>query len=312
MTNAIMNPAELFYLALFCTGGLYVCLLAYFNGLVGTKRPNSQILWNSEPIIWFITVLFMVSVVFRLIGPSAGSEGPSLWYLIGAGNLLVIYTYLILKLAGHDLPEKICWCVAALCAVVIIYMIVDVVLALFSATLDLALYADKLGLLLALLTLILLLLLIFLLTRSLLSSVMQIWSAEANAPERLTAGGITVTSIGNVTNPEGALSDISQTNAKPEAEWAIVYPEGGIIIDFGVRRIEDHGFRSDLRIVRANSEQPVTVEVSNDKLNWLTCFQDDKIFSDWDVPYYNNPWRYVRICNKGNEPTRIAEVYDLD
>lgn len=307
------SPDELFTLALLCTAGLYVVMLAYFNGLVDTKRPNTQILWNSEPVFWFLTLLVMVSVVFRLAESPGEVSGPGLWYVIGTGNLAVIYTYLILKLARHDLPEKICWVIAALAAISILYVIADVVRALFAATLDLAQYARELELLFSLLTHILIVILLFLLVRSLWSSVMHIWSAEAGASRRPTAGGVKVSAIGSVNNAAGAISDINlKPGTKPEAEWAIVYPDSGIVVDFGIRRLEDHGFRSDLRIIRGNADQPITVEVSNDKQDWQVCFQDEKLPSDWDVPYYSNPWRYVRICNKGDQPTQIAEVYDLD
>ncbi len=183
------NPEELFSFTLLCTGGLYAVMLAYFNGLVDTKRPNSKILWNSEPIFWFITSLLMVFLIFRQVDPEAGEQGPGLWYTIGAGNLIVIYTYLIFKLARQELPEKICWVVASLLTIVILYVLVDVIQALLSARLDLATYAAELGVLLALLTHILLLILAFLLARSLWSSVVLIWSAEARAQGRLTARG---------------------------------------------------------------------------------------------------------------------------
>lgn len=307
------NPEELFTYTLMCTGGLYAVMLAYFNGLVDTKRPNTRILWNSEPIFWFITALLMVFLIFRLVGPEAGAQGPGLWYTIGAGNLIVIYTYLIFKLARHDLPETITWVVAGLIAIAILNAIFHVIPALLAARLGLDTYAAELGNLLAWLTHIVLLILAFLLVRSLWSSVMLIWSAEAKSQGRLTAGGVAVFTTGSVTNPSGALSDINKAaGTKPESEWAIVYPQSCLTIDFGGRRLEDHGFRSDLRIVRANTEQAITVEVSNDLKTWQECFRDEKISGDWDVPYYSNPWRYVRICNRGDQPTQIGEVYDLD
>ncbi len=306
------NPEELFTFTLLSTAGLYVVMLAYFNGLVDTKRPNSKILWNSEPIFWFITSLFMVFLIFRQVDPAAVAEGPGLWYTIGAGNLIVIYTYLIFKLARQELPAKICWVIASLIAIAILYALFDVIQALMSVRLDLATYAAELGVLLALLTHILLLILTFLLARSLWSSVVLIWSAEARAQGRLTAGGVAVSTVGNVTNPAGALSDIHDAaGTKPESEWAIVYPRSCLTIDFGGRRLEDHGFRSDLRIVRANTEQAITVEVSNDLKSWQECIRDENIPGDWDVPYYSSPWRYVRICNRGDQPTQIGEVYDL-
>jgi hypothetical protein len=86
----------------------------------------------------------------------------------------------------------------------------------------------------------------------------------------------------------------------------------GIIVDFGTRRIEDHGFRSDLRVVSSNSDQSLAVEVSNDGKDWELCEREDKILTDWDVPYFNSPWRYVRVTNKSDQDIQISEVYDLD
>ncbi|MBL4580883.1 MAG: hypothetical protein JKY29_03615, partial [Gammaproteobacteria bacterium] len=111
----MISSAELFSLTLLATCGLYACMLAYFNGLVGSKRPNSQIIWNSEPIIWVITLLLTFSIVFKIVEP-AGGKGPGVWYLIGAGNLMVIYIYLVIELARHDLPKIGYWGLAALTA----------------------------------------------------------------------------------------------------------------------------------------------------------------------------------------------------
>ena len=309
----MISSADLFTLALLSTGGLYVGMLAYFNGLVGTKRPNTQIMWNSEPINWVIMLLILVSVIFRITGPLAVTAGPGIWFLIGVGILLVIYIYLILKLARHDLPAWAFWSIAVLIIIAIIYMFVNLVLVITSVGLNLALYAEELEMFLLLMTLILTLLVLYKLIRSLWSSFMQNRSTEPHAPGRLTAGGITVTPVGRVSNPSGALSDINlEPGAKSEAEGATVHPDSCIIVDFGIRRIEDHGFRADLRIIRDGADQPITVEVSNDYKSRFVCFQDDNILTDWNVPFYNSPWRYVRICNQGNQPTQIEEVYDLD
>jgi hypothetical protein len=307
------SSADLFTLALLSTGGLYVSMLAYFNGLVGTKRPNTQIMWNSESINWTIMLLIMVSVIFRIVGPLAATAGPGIWFLIGVGILLVVYIYLILKLARHDLPAWAFWCIAALTVIAIIYVFANLVLIITSVGLNLALYAEELEMLLVLMSLILILLLLFKLIRCLWNSFVQNWLTKPDTPERLIAGGITVTPMGRVTNPNGALSEINlEPGAKSEAEGATVHPDSCIIVDFGIRRIEDHGFRGDLRIIHARADQPITIEVSNDYQSWFMCFQDDNILTDWDVPFYDSPWRYVRICNQGEQPIQITEVYDLD
>ncbi|MBL4573370.1 MAG: hypothetical protein JKY40_08440 [Gammaproteobacteria bacterium] len=306
----MISSAELFSLTLLATGGLYACMLAYFNGLVGTKRPNSQIVWNSEPIIWVITLLLTFSIVFKIVEP-AGGEGPGVWYLIGAGNLMVIYIYLVIELARHDLPKIGYWGLAALTVAAVMYTAATVVMGFASQTMDLELYKGALATLLAAMTHLLLLVLAFNLLRSLRSSLLKIWMADPHSPERLTAGGITVTVIGKVSSPEGALSNVT-FDSEEKSGPATLSPESGIIVDFGVRCIEDHGFRSDLRIESSNSDQSIAVDVSNDGKNWESCEREDKILTDWDVPYFNSPWRYVRIRNTSADAIGIAEVYDLD
>ncbi len=306
----MISSADLFSLTLLATGGLYACMLAYFNGLLGTKRSSTQIMWNSEPIIWIITLLLTFSIVFKLVEPS-GAEGPGVWYLIGTGNLLVVYIYLVMELARHDLPKIGYWAAAALTAAAVIYTAAIMVVAMSSQLMDLQFYKGALASLLAYIAHVLLLVLAFNLLRALRSSLMKIWMADPNSSERLTAGGVAVSFNGEVTNPQGALSDINLASSDKSAA-ATLNPTSSIIVDFGIRRIEDHGFRSDLRIVSSNVEQSVVVEVSNDERSWELCEREDKILTDWDVPYFNSPWRYVRICNTSDQAIEISEVYDLD
>tara|TARA_B110000858_G_scaffold198281_1_gene263724 strand:- start:28335 stop:29255 length:921 start_codon:yes stop_codon:yes gene_type:complete len=306
----MLSSADLFSLTLIATGGLYACMLAYFNGLVGTKRSNTRIIWNSEPIIWILTLLLTFSVVFKIVEPGGG-EGPGVWYLIGAGNLMVIYIYLVIELARHDLPKIGYWAMAALAAAAVIYTTATIVMGFSSQLMDLDLYKDVLTTLLAAITHILLIVLAFNFLRSLRSSLMKIWMADPNSPERLTAGGIAVTAVGEVSNPEAALSDIGLLSAENPAS-ASLNPGSSIVVDFGIRRIEDHGYRSDLRIVSSNTDQTIAVEVSNDAQNWESCEREDKILSDWDVPYFDSPWRYVRISNTSDQDIKITDVFDLD
>jgi len=306
----MISSADLFSLTLLATGGLYACMLAYFNGLVGAKRSNTQIMWNSEPILWIITLLLTFSIAFKVVEPGGG-EGPGVWYLIGAGNLLVIYIYLVIELARHDLPKIGYWSMAALTAAALVYTTATVVMALSSQLMDLEFYKDVLATLLAAMTHILLLVLAFNLAGALRSSLMKIWMADPNSPERLTAAGIAVTVTGEVSNSEGALSKISRESGEESAS-AILNSASSIIVDFGIRRIEDHGFRSDLRVVSSDADQLILVEVSNDAQNWELCEREDRILTDWDVPYFNSPWRYVRITNKSDQAIQIADVYDLD
>lgn len=308
----MLSSADLFFLTLIATGGLYACMLAYSNGLVGTKRSHTKIVWNSEPIIWILVLLLMFSVVFRIVEPGA-SRGPGIWYLIGAGNLMVIYIYLVVELARHDLPQAGYWTMAALAAAAVVYTMGIVIVGLSSQLMDLDLYRDVLANLLMAITYILLIVLVFNFLRSLRSSLMKIWTADPNSPERLTAGGIAVMAVGEVSNPEAALSKIGPlSEEKPVSASASLSPGSSILVDFGIRRIEDHGYRSDLRIVSANAEQSIAVEVSNDARNWEPCEREDKILSDWDVPYFNSPWRYVRISNTSEQDIDITDVFDLD
>lgn len=306
----MLSSADLFSLTLIATGGLYACMLAYFNGLVGTKRSNTKIMWNSEPIIWILTLLLTFSVVFKVVEPGVG-EGPGVWYLIGAGNLMVIYIYLFIELARHNLPKIGYWAMAAMAAAAVIYTTAAVVMGFSLQLMDLEYYKDVLATLLAAITHILLIVLAFNFLRSLRSSLMKIWMADPNSPERLTAGGVAVMAVGEVSNPEAALSDIGSLSGEKSAS-ASLRPESSIVVDFGIRRIEDHGYRSDLRIVSSNTDQTIAVEVSNDAQNWEPCEREDKILSDWDVPYFNSPWRYVRISNTSDQDIKIADVFDLD
>lgn len=305
----MLSTVDLFSLTLLATGGLYACMLAYFGGLIGTKRRHTRIVWNSEPIAWIITLLLTFSIAYRVVEPAA--EGPGMWYLIGTGNLLVIYIYLVVELARHDLPAAGYWSVAALTAVALVYVTAGIVMALLSQTLDLDLYKDLLALLLAAMTHLLMLVLLVNFARSLHRSMLKTWMANPNSPDRLKAGGVAVTAEGDVRNPDGALS-IIDTEPVAQAEPAVLQPGGSIIVDFGLRRIEDHGFRSDLRIVSPNSDHALKVEVSNDKLTWVPCEIEDKVLTDWDVPFLASPWRYVRVINAGEQAVEITDVYDLD
>ncbi|MFT4815009.1 MAG: hypothetical protein ACI80L_002400 [Pseudohongiellaceae bacterium] len=306
----MISSVDLFSLTLLATGGLYACMVAYFGGLVGTKRPQARIVWNSEPILWIITLLLTFSIVFKIVEPGVG-EGPGVWYLIGTGNLMVIYIYLVIELARHDLPKIGYWGIAALTAAAVIYTTATVVMGFSSQLMDLELYKNVLATLLAAMTHLLLLVLVFNLLRSLRSSFIKIWMADSNSRDRLTAGGIEVSCIGEVSNPDGALSDLG-LDSEGKTDPATLNPESGIIVDFGMRRIEDHGFRSDLRVVCSNSDLSIAVEVSNDGKDWELCEREGKILTDWDVPYFNSPWRYVRVTNKSDQDIQISEVYDLD
>lgn len=67
--GTITTPAELFYLTLLLTGGLYASMLAYYNGWLGSRRPNVEIHWNSEIFLWILLAMLVASAMFHLIGP---------------------------------------------------------------------------------------------------------------------------------------------------------------------------------------------------------------------------------------------------
>ncbi|NKB35355.1 MAG: hypothetical protein GKR91_19830 [Pseudomonadales bacterium] len=294
----MMGPAELFYLTLLVTGVLYASMLAHFNGSLGTKRANTQIYWNSEIIVWIVLLVLVMSVIFRLLGPTALIVGAGTWFLIGAGNLMVVYIYLAIKLARHTLPANVFWIIVALSIVANIYALIVVFVEIIAGSLTPTEYANALELLLLLMTLILALVLLFNLVQSLWSSFLVGRSREAQSTERHTAIGVAIA------------AQIERTQSG--SHQVTLEPTNSIIYDFGLRRIEDHGYKADLRVIRANNDQSIVVEVSNDKNSWEVCFIDEIIPSDWDVPYLNSPWRYVRITNSGSAATSISSVFDLD
>ncbi len=291
----MITPADLFNLVLLSTGALYLGMLAYFNGLVGAKLDRSRIAWNSEPIFWFLAVVLMLAVFVRAVLPLEGVRGPGVWHLGGAGLLLVAYIFLIIKLARHTLPANGFWIIVTLTAVGVLYAVVTTGLAALSPTFSPGVYADQVRSLQVLMTLVLTLILLFKLGEALWQAY-QGWSADPHSTERHTATGLAAAS---------AIGD-------PAAGQASLQQGANAVFDFGARRIVDHGFKADLRILCDNAEQSLGVEVSNDGTSWFACFQDDNISTDWDVPYLDSPWRYVRVTNNGNTPVNVSGVYDLD
>jgi membrane protein implicated in regulation of membrane protease activity len=286
------TPADLFNFTLLATSGLYVSMLLYFNGFLGTKKINIPIQWNSEPILWFLTLMFMASLTFRFAGNDPSAEGPGVWYLTGTGPLLVIYICLILKVARHAVLQQIFWVMAALSTLAILYVLGNIFLAVFADASTPIRYPERIGNLLLWMTVLLCAVLLWCLLISLWTSFLRGRSMEPGSVERQTAEA-------NVVQAAGA----AEINLDPGAD---------MVLDFGKRLIEDHGYKADLRVSRSNTDAPVTVEVSNDSSRWAPCEIDEHIPTDYDVPYIGSPWRYVRVCNSGNQPVSIGKVYDLD
>lgn len=285
-------PAELFNLTLLASSGLYVSMLLYFNGFLGAKKTNLPIQWNSEPILWFLTLMFIVSLTFRIAGNDPLAEGPGVWYLTGTGPLLVIYIYLILKIARHAVQQQIFWVMAALSALAILYVLGNIFLAIFAGATTPINYPQRITNLLLWMTSLLCVMLFWCLLVSLWTSFLRGRRLEPGSTERHTAEA----KVFQASNAGGISLE----------------PGADIVLDFGMRLVEDHGYKADLRIDRDNTDSPVTVEVSNDRSHWANCEIDEQIPTDYDVPYIGSPWRYVRVSNPGDKATSVDRVYDLD
>ncbi|MCG8414096.1 MAG: hypothetical protein MI746_07740 [Pseudomonadales bacterium] len=309
----MISPIDLFTLAFLSTAGLYGAMLAYFNGLVGSKRSNTRIMWNSEPIAWFLALVLALVVGFQILGPRIGLIGEGHGYLAGVGILLVIFVYLIYKLSRHTLPNKAFWGVIALVLVASLYAVINIVLVFASSAFRLSMYVDALATMLELMSLVLVLILLFNLLQSVWISYFKLRYVSADSPQRHVASAVAVKAAGEVTNLDALLSGVgSDSTSDSESQHVTLAAGSSIIVDFGLRRIEDHGFKADLRVQSENASQQLSVEVSNDGVTWLACFQDESIASDWDVPYPESPWRFVKIRNLSDQPTTVAGVFDLD
>lgn len=286
------SPADLFTLSLLATGGLYFSMFAYFNGLLGTKRPNMPILWNSEPLLWYMVFVLMIYVVSQLAGADSSARGPGIWYLTGTGNLLIIYIYLISKFARHTLPQVLSWAVVSLIAIAVLWVVGSILFAVAGGSDTSIEYEDQLRTLLLLMTVILSMNVFWCFLFAFWTAFLKHRRSEPASIERQTIQGKIVPSANS---PDFNLD-----------------PGASITLDFGSRHIEDHGYKADLRVNRENSDCEITVEVSNDSRSWLACEVDEQIATDYDVPYMGSPWRYVRITNSSNRDVQIGEVFDLD
>lgn len=285
------SPADLFTLSLLATGGLYFSMFAYFNGLLGTKRSNMPILWNSEPLLWYMVFVLMIYVVSQLAGTGTAT-GPGNWYLTGAGNLLIIYIYLIAKFARHTLPQILSWAVISLITIAVLWVVGSIILAVAGGSDTSIEYEDQLRTLLLLMSVILSMNVFWCFLFSFWTAFLKHRRTEPASIERHTIQGTIVPSANS-----------------PEFNLA---PAASVTLDFGTRHIEDHGYKADLRVNRENTDLEITVEVSNDSQRWLACEIDEQIATDYDVPYMGSPWRYVRITNSSTQDVQIGEVFDLD
>jgi hypothetical protein len=286
------SPADLFNFTLLATSGLYISMLVYFNDFLGTKKNNIPIQWNSEPVLWFLLTVFVVSMAVRFAGIDPTALGAEIWNLTATGPLLVVYVYLILKIARHAVLLPIFWVIAVLSALAILYALGSVALAIFAGGSTPIRYPARMGNLLLSMTLILSLIPLWSFLYSVWNAFLKNRSIEPAAAKRQTAQA-------ELLPPHGD-------------GGASLQPGSSVVADFGRRRIEDHGYKADVRITGADPNALITVEVSNDNKSWTACEVDPEIPGDYDVPYIGSPWRYVRINNSGDAAVQIGEVYDLD
>ena len=236
--------------------------------------------------------MFMVWLTFRFAGNDPSAPGPGIWYLTGTGPLLVSYIYLILKIARHAVLQQLFWLLVALGVAAILFVTGNIMLAVFTASLSPDLYAERIGTLLLAMTALVCLILLLCFLVSIWTALLKNRFAEPGSSDRQIAQG-------------KILRTLDSADSQLEAGEHLT-------LDFGLRLIEDHGYKADLRVQRDNPALPIEVEVSNDNSSWVACEIDKQIPTDYDVPYIGSPWRYVRITNTSDQPTTIGEVSDLD
>jgi hypothetical protein len=132
----MISSADLFTFTLLATGGLYACLLAYFKTSTSAHRLEIR----AYPLD-HDTAAYILNRIQNRPDRCRGRAG----YLIGTGNLLVIYIYLMIELSRHDLPKIGYWGIAALAAAAVICTTATVVMWFSSQTMDLELYRDALA-----------------------------------------------------------------------------------------------------------------------------------------------------------------------
>lgn len=201
---------------------------------------------------------------------------------------MVVFIYLAVKLSRHTLPANGYWAAVVLTVAANLYALAQAALSIVSGNFTPTEYALVLESLLLFMTEIVMLVVMCKLIFSLWSSFLQGRNRDPQSTGRHT-------SLGDTANQETALA-----------------PGGSLIVDFGSHRIEDHGYKADLRVNQSGNSQSLTIELSNDQQSWEACFLDEAIATDRDVPYLNSPWPYVRVTNSGSETTQIDEVFDLD
>ncbi len=277
----------------------YFLSLAYFRGLFGQAAQVGPIPgWDGAIEGWLLGILGTLGSILTVLTGSV-------WItLLGLFLLIFVLYWLVIRLMFHDLPPWLAWLLTML---MIIAPFAAVIWFVWGAVINplILVLAIALFLVVAVIAAIIALLITFLykLLRAVARKAYE-WFGPWIFGSTPGAPGTSVTGTGGVGNPTGILGGGTAPT--------VLAPESCITIDFGSSRIADHLNANDLRITMTPATAQVSVDVSNDNQNWESCGQDASAPADWDVPWWNSPWRYVRICNKGNTPVSISSVVDLD
>ena len=155
---------------------------------------------------------------------------------------MVVFIYLAVKLSRHTLPANGYWAAVVLTVAANLYALAQAALSIVSGNFTPTEYALVLESLLLFMTEIVMLVVMCNLISSLWSSFLQGRNRDPQSTGRHT-------SLGDTANQETALA-----------------PGGSLIVDFGSHRIEDHGYKADLRVNQSGNSQSLTIELSNDQL----------------------------------------------
>ena len=304
---------QLFWSALITTAITHFSALVYFRGLVGFKRAALTIWWDQETLNWLLGILTTIGSILSIF---AGGVAAFPLYAAAAFAMLVVgLAIMVMMLAKHDLPEWLFWMIFAIIVLSSIVGFIlgfvlepvppgDIVTALLFGFF--CMYVASL--------ICLAITLIWKFFRALYESAGAVvdWILEwfgYDQPQTPKEGGKSaVPSSGSVDNPSGALAN---PGGPGTGQPAVVHPDSCITIDFGDRKISDLWGKPDIRILMAPVNVKFSVQVSNDGNSWESCSKDSDVPTDWDVPWYNSPWRYVKICNVDNQPFSLWDVLIL-
>ncbi|MDD9912236.1 MAG: hypothetical protein OXR68_04860 [Alphaproteobacteria bacterium] len=307
--------AELFIPAAASIGIFKIFSTLYLKGVFGLGAATRQLPgWDDEIEGWLISLIVILGTLGRVL--FAGN--PIAWAL-GVAALLIVGSITLIRLMFHDLPRWLAWTLTVLMlGIPLVLGIVGAVLMAWTGWVALLVglavffYALFFALLIAAA-----ITLIYKISRALGRLAGNLWhwlfGTEPAKDSDIKPHRARVW----LDDPQLGIPD--KDKKEPETEDAPrikdafkLAANSCMIVDFLSPVIQDH-YGPDLRLIRAPVDQDVTVEVSNDQRNWEPCTRDKTHagFEDYDVPYGNSPWRYVRICNKGKKAINVYGVHDL-